>query len=440
MLPTIVLDPDNRILPDRISIQNIENEQSGIRFSEYFGEDSPLIKINGIYFYDKMIINLEMGIDKPIPYIRLSIDNTDGLFNNNYPTDGDVVTVYLKSRHEDFKSILMNFRITNIDAPVSMDDRGYSSDISIRGVMDVKELYANVYSSYEGNTYDVLYEICKNLGIGYATNSNSFDDAMVHISPFIDYRQLIKNVVSSSYKSENSFFTYFIDQYYNLNLIDVEAVVSNPMQPPSIEYLESIKTDYKSGDDGSKFDGKLALSNSKIFFGTPFHISGYSLFNNSRNSMVGGYRRYVSYRNEDNKVVEEYFIDPIFNDSDKIVTRGRYDESVDDSIKYVSKGYQFNDNVHGNYYYAVEHNAINNSEIRKMGMTVDLRGINPYVHRGMGINVYLYDKDNQGDTSDEVLNKFKSGYYYIDGMIYIYDRSTGVYNTRLKLIKREWDL
>jgi len=437
-----ILEPTKS--PTRIEIADYDKGTTGHKIGEYFGHDSPLIQIGELSFYDSMIRYMEIDFNSFIPNINLSVNNVDGrLTSYDYPKDGDIVKVFIKSRNKSYKPIALDFRVMSITAPPTSNDRGFDMAINIIGVLDIPMIYKQHYRSFaDKNTLDTLIDICRELGIGLATNETAYNDAMTRICPFQNYLTFIQDCVLSAYKDDNSFFTSFIDGYYYLNIIEYNDLFTIDYDIPDVDYIESASIDYRAGRNPEKRISKFFLSNSNVVTGTPFYISGYSVINNTGDiSMANGYRRYLRYYDKDVKETEEYFIETLNSPkSDNLtILRGRDDEDHTEQLTFSDYNYQYNANVHNNYYHSIEQNFFNLSEVNKMGLVVDIGEINPLITRSKIIPVIMVIKGDNTQDDNEEKDEFLSGNYVVSGYKIVYDSTSRKYNMRLYLVKREWD-
>lgn len=438
----VLKEPD--VSPTRIQIANYDDQPGGIRFAEYFGANSPLAQINNVILYDKLVISFRLDLTGFVPTIDLVVNNMDGTFaQSNYPTDGDVITIYVKSKNPNHKSVSMDFRITSVSAPPSVDDRSYTTDFSVSGVLDIKELAKSLSYSHDGTSFNTLMDLSGRFGLGFASNITDTNDNMIRICPFDKAAAFMQDIILSMYLDDASFFTGYIDHYYYMNVVQVNDMIVTDFDPDSVTYLNDVASRYRPDDNITEFDAKFILSNSKAVYNTPFHISGFSIVNNTGSISLGsGYARNLVYYDKDPKLMQEVTVYPLVtNDVDQstVVLRGRDNEDINSQMIQVNRNYQFASNVHNDWYHSMEINYLNNQELNKLGLVVRLRGANLFVHRYMIIPVYIVKKELGGESTSEELDVFASGNYVITGIVYGYDND-GSYYTTLYMSKREWTM
>jgi hypothetical protein len=93
---------------------------------------------------------------------------------------------------------------------------------TITGEVRIPKLYKNISKNFRGSSADALIKISEDLGLGYASNEAKTNDTMNWISPNVDYETFIKQVVNGSWLEEEDYFDCWIDQYYNLNLVNLK--------------------------------------------------------------------------------------------------------------------------------------------------------------------------------------------------------------------------
>ena len=114
-----VIEPTIR--PTDVELQGGNEAEGGDKATKSFGTNIPRILINGYLFEeaDLMAFRLSVGINKKYPTVTVTLKDSQNLFDlDQYPRDGDVITVYINSKNTDtFKSIHMDFNITSLSSP-----------------------------------------------------------------------------------------------------------------------------------------------------------------------------------------------------------------------------------------------------------------------------------------------------------------------------------
>ena len=119
--PSIKVDPFD--IPDIESGQGNGNNNGKSankdKLSKEAGDTYPAIRVNEYDFYKHEILSFRLSIDNFLPSMTVTVTDTKGYFNlSQYPKDGDVVQLYIRSKDEEiYKPIRMDFDIINVDGP-----------------------------------------------------------------------------------------------------------------------------------------------------------------------------------------------------------------------------------------------------------------------------------------------------------------------------------
>ncbi|MCK9417619.1 hypothetical protein M0Q97_13335, partial [Candidatus Dojkabacteria bacterium] len=171
----------------------------------------------------KDIISVKLYNDKFLPEIELCCYDSNGiLFNDLYPFDHDtLICLFVKSNSENTFPIRMDFMCTTFET-IKSESRDIFKYV-IHGILNVDELHYNRYEAKRGTSYNILKEIALQLNLGWASNVSASDDEMCWINPQETYLHFIDEITKYSWISEDTFIWTFIDFYYNLNYIDIQA-------------------------------------------------------------------------------------------------------------------------------------------------------------------------------------------------------------------------
>ena len=192
-----------------------------------FGGYRPVVFING-YFVDKYLSHLELDMTGFLPEIRFQFSMDNPMFLNiNYPKDGDIVSVYFRSWVSVYRPLRMDFNVLTVKSGVSENPEGTNITFNILGECRIPALYNEVSKAFRNSTsYDVLFQVSQDLDLGFSANETEVVDTMTWICPNMSYYDFIREVVSRSYKDDRSFFTAFIDCYYNLNFVNLNNQIT----------------------------------------------------------------------------------------------------------------------------------------------------------------------------------------------------------------------
>lgn len=434
----------------------------------------PIIFING-YFVNRYLLNFHLDVTGILPVVKFKFYMGDPTFLSvNYPKDGDIVSIYIRSNVPVYKPIRMDFNVLSVDSNVSKDSEGTLLIFSLMGECRIPGFYSEVCKAYRDKTsHDTLFDVSQDLDLGFATNDSSLNDTMTWICPNLSYYNFIKEVTKSSYKDDRSFYSTWVDVYYNLNFVNL----NNQLEAPDIKQLVRVQPTAGRGQaDDTKFvdtnlqdiETYLTVTNDPVFAGYPFFINGYTLISEAGNIANGaGYVQVVQLYNENTEYERTaaeksvtYTVQATTTETirdNMVLQRGRPSEKI--YLKEVRKRWMGildtgdNGSVHPNYLQARVQNPLNISDITKFTLQVETISYFPGFYRGQVIPVLIYvtergrRMENTGSSSDQksketpgkILDQFLSGQYILTGYTVSWSQEKGFYQI-LNLSKREWIL
>lgn len=464
---------------DTIKFNARNEDKGGDKISHEIGGPVPMIVINDLSFSDASIKKLELDCSVKIPRINVIIQDISGIFSSDtLPRDGDVISIRLAARQQDtFRDIRIDFDIDEVSGPPSrnLESAIKGTKYIIDGTMKIPSLYSEGCKSYSGTSREQVEEFAKDLKLGLATNIDTSNDKMKVLNACQPNIEFLDNLILHSYVGEESFQTYSIDPYYNINFVDLNALI-NSEEGLDDTYL-NMQIDFDEyGEDApsNKLEVKNILTNAESFKSSNNFIESYKVVNNSGAlSKKNGYKRKMIYFENDSEGVVSFDLEPLASSNMRDIEeplkgrRGedRYKNEV--KSKYVGRLPIQSDeepNVHLNYSFAAIANQQNLDEMNKMKLEVKLATWNPGLHLWQKIPVQILkagkaqidtmigvnkDKSDKGfDTDqeideentyevDQVKDEFLTGYYIIGGIKYCYKETEGITQV-LTLLRREW--
>tara|TARA_Y100000593_G_C4301406_1_gene333564 strand:+ start:447 stop:1952 length:1506 start_codon:yes stop_codon:yes gene_type:complete len=487
----VVIEPTIR--PTDVIIETLDEDKGNDKGTKAFGTDQPHIRINNYYFYPHDIVSFRLSVNGFVPRLSVTLNDSSMAFDTGqYPRDGDVITVYINSKNQDtYKSIHMDFDITSVNGT----SHGLPNSVrtySFQGICKIPGLFTEECKSLaNGTSLDHIEEISSGLKIGLATNVDATNDAQPRIQPYTTTLDFIKNITNYSYVGEEAFQTFYIDQYYYLNFIEMNKIF-NSKNPKGDDFQDSIASFGKSFSvesgtpDLDNIKTKLFLSNNPAIDGTTNKISQWYLKNNSSKiSLSNGYKRILQtwddneesnpFQWPENRLVEfdvEPFTSTNLRDMEGPLKGNLKEDHYKSHIKHKYVGrYQdvgLEGNVHVNHKYSLLNNFQNIQELEKMKLVVELESFNPSLYRSQKIPVLIYNfehtkvaasrnqteaykekgvkvDDKPINTEDDgesqiTFDDFTSGYYIIGGIEYIYEEGNPSIRQKLTLLRREWPM
>jgi hypothetical protein len=487
-----VVEPTIR--PTEIKIDALGEEkpdEAEYKQTSVIGTIQPMILINGYQFVRSDIEFFELNLTQVLPTCKLSLKDSAGKFAvGSYPRDGDFFTVLINSKNQEtFKSIHMDFDISYCSAP--KEGNVDAATFSISGYCKIPKIYAEDCVNFKNNgSLEHMEEVARDLKLGLATNIDTTDDSQSRIMAFTPYLDFIKSIVNESYIGEESFQKWWVDSYYYMNYVDVNALFNSP-NPKIEEFAESLASaaesmtptsdSAKNAKTGNDIEVPLLLTNHVMFMGNSAFIEASKIINSSNTvSTRAGYAREVTiYDNNGDDKKQEFRIEPLggkdLKELEEPLRGNRNDTRHLDQIKYKYIGRQESGedglgNVHPNAAFSKLHNTQNAMETQKMKLEVTLNSFNPSLYKYQKIPVLMYivndqaieqnerikgdkmelgmDKDEPfglGEFSDDIeagrspnyaLDTFLSGYYLIESIIYRH--TDGETKQIVTLLRREW--
>jgi len=482
---SILVKKEPKITPPQIDLLDLETEKNPLRnpektgYATNLGRTSPLMKIGNVRIQAGDILGTTLSYDEFLPKIHVSIvDSLGTLTSVNFPKTNPLITVYIAPSHPKLASLCQTFLITGVNSiPMGLNLVRYD----FFGELYVPKINSNFIRSYPNlSSQEALIKIAEELGLGYASNEESFNDSMTWINPNLNYQTFVKSIVDHSYKNETSFFDCFIDRRYNLTLVNVDNQLKpyDRKEKPEMGYA-SVSTDYlnlsrsKEGNKSNADDllTPIILSNGPINPpNSEFTITEFSLIAENGNVLKNtGFRKRVQlYQHGEESPVKDWFVEPLSkpsNNGELAYPKPELTDYTENSIvKWMGTDYG---NSHANYKFAKLINSQNRADISRTELKVKLVGMNHNVARGSRVIVKIYsdqvkkigdevakdgfdnkstktDLEDTGSARGSVMyeDEYLSGAYYVKNIVYDYnikDSSTSSrFSTTMILTRREW--
>lgn len=473
------LDPTIEL--DEISFSDVEegtnpNAESGrgTKVQKRIGNLFPLIQINEYILHeeelDKMVIDSTGFI--PTIDLRFTLGSSPSTFvSTAIPKDGDRVNVFIRARDDSFKPIRNDYLITDVNTTKGANNQGNGMTFKISGELFIPGIHDERIVAFSGTSINVLEEIAEELGLGFATNEDSTEDEQTWICGNDTYQNLIKHISSAAWKNESSYFRSFIDIYYHLNFVNIGNQFNDSTELDDALVDVLLSQDTEEGEEISKGIEKKYFTNVEDREGTNMHIRNYRVINNSSDiSNKYGYKIYSEFFDQNSLEKWSLYSEPIITpgaENKNILLKGRPGEDFyKTQIKKRWMGVQYTNpegNVHDKYLFSQVHNLINNMELEKMKLEIEVPRANFNVYRGERIPCLLISsgepmKTPYLETEEEVelgnefnkpgrpvVDKIYSGFYMIEGMVFKYSARNpdatdefGHFKEELVLTRREW--
>lgn len=441
------------------------------------GSRSPFVKIGGQIVTDIDTLTIdETGF---LPKVQLIFIDEFGMFGGDFfPKTDLIMSVYMKSSNPNLKPVRCDFLITSVKSNPIKDPKKFKSltgetTYIIKGELYIPDLYKSVSKAYRDlSSKEALQRICEELGLGFAENDSAPNDHMTWINPNMSTLDFIKDIVEHAYQDDDSFFMAFIDKYYYLNFIEVNKQLR--YEDPSLTFLtaaNALAPDFnqKAAEEKNNDSFETEVDNFLTTFSesstSPNFITEVSLISDHGNIVKNqGYFKEIYYYEHtkeadspEEKVVS-FFMTPLKTEGlDPSFFLIPQDESLQQNKinKWIDIDYG---NAHQDWNASRLLNDLNIKELEKIQLKVSLNNINFQAIRGFAIPVIITMREseriqktleasdsvqrdgiNSKDNNQEVVDTQLSGYYYVKGAKYFYDRlSKSTLYTELFLARREW--
>lgn len=439
-------------------IYSVDDKQTGYK--------RPYIVINNIRI-DIGLTFFNLNLDGFLPECHFTFNMQDSLFlSSGYPKDGDVVSIYIRAVGDVYKPIRMDFNIISVDAIPYISYDGEIQTFTILAECRIPRLYTSMCRSFKNKTsWETLLEVSQDLELGFSTNDSILNDKMNWICPNISRYSFIKEVISRAYKDDHTYFSAWIDPFYNLNMVNMGNQFSITTLEPDI-----IRSQYSSytgdlDDDGfypgiemEYIETPLILTNYESVRGLSNFIEKYTLISDAgQNTNKTGYISKIQMYDksiEDNSGYIKYTIESITPDNlgnKTFLQRGRIKEDIyKDEIREIWMGGNWTGEfatTHKNYNHAKIQNRINLLDSSKFTLLLDFPRYLPFIYKGQVVPVNIWIKEDgkrktylkKNKRGEPVLDIFLSGLYVVSGMEITFSKLNGI-GHRLKLKKKTWDL
>lgn len=403
---------------------------------EKLGLSSPYITINTLAFWDSSILEFSLDTSGFLPKVMFTIGDINHSLSNEFLPIDDIACVFIRSDNTDFFSVRQDFKITSF---VKIADSVYS----VEGILHIPKMFNDEIFGHKGTSFACLKEIAGLLGLGFASNIQDTNDSMYHVCCNDNFKEFISSeILGYIYKDDKSFFTCYVDQWYYLNLVEINCLFKKDVELDQTSWVAASSTELHK--EKEKNIELLFLSNLPDSDGRANFIEDYEIINNGgMKSIKNGYRQNIIYYDKDKKKHEQYFIESLTTegiDADDRVMKGERNEDHTKNTRNIHFESLFLDNAHKDYFFAKAFNKLNIDEINKFKVRFELKGINFGLMNYMIIPIHISNQnrlyeDINGGTD---VNVSLSGNYVITGMCYEYGLIKGG-GTRLSFVgkKRE---
>ena len=474
--PTIVID--DLVVADLESgaaTQGVANTGNPVKYSKIQGAEHPLMQINDFFYKEDETAYMKIDTSGFLPTITVTLlIKSKVMYTSGFPKDGDILSVFIRSKDDSFKPIRNDYEITSVKVDGERKETT-PEFMTVTGVLYVEGLKDMKCYAKSGLSIDVLQNIADDLQLGFATNELSTKDKQVWLSTYKTAQDFIQEITSASWKDEKSFFTSFVDIFYNLNFVNVDPLFSiEPGREMGIS-IESYSTDYDIDSELIKSSMSILFTNHSMARYSSQWINKYEQRNKANSiNRSHGYVKFNHYYDGLLRKKILFFNDPLTSpnsEKEKYIFKGR--NATDQrwgrvTHEWMGTMYGGNgENQHSKYIYAQTWNHQNMVHLDKLYLDVELDQINMTLRKYQVIPLLIIvqedavrrvvnnpnditntktpvtqgtDNASSNELSEEdlpfVVEKFYTGNYVIQDITYEYQK--GFFKQKLKLLRREW--
>lgn len=274
----------------KVNIKNITPDTAKNKLS--YLKNKIQVYYNGLELVSNTIVKAIVDFNGFMPKCMVVFDDIYSVMHDiGFPADNAKMTIVIPANHDGFNNIFMDFKIEKFE--IGLQQSTTIKRLYIWGICNVENLLISEYKSYKNkSSYQVLEEISKNSGIGLMSNINSSSDIMNWINPAMNNYQFIEDTISKSWNGENGFMFGFVDQWYNLNFIDIEQQLAQDIS--EIQWFNSDILDNSVLGSSNKEIKAISpyLTNDPSHTNTNLFFTSEKILNQSTNiSLNRGYMR-----------------------------------------------------------------------------------------------------------------------------------------------------
>jgi hypothetical protein len=415
-------------LPPMVFKQEV-NDKNAELVAESIGA-MPFVNYMGSPIQDRDIQSLKLYHDGIVPKCKLSFIDSQGFMKTVGAPQGDSkFEIFINAKSNNLKSIHIKFKIESFK---DMTDGLYV----INGTIDVGDLYRIKSAAVTGTSFEIIRELCKEIGLGFNSNILNTNDSMTWTLNGKKVYEAISDVISHSYISDTSFMSGYIDYYYCFNYVDVEKEMKR-----DISKDVGIETGLDQKDTADKVV-KLKLINEPSMNKSCFYFDNPIIKNNASELSIkyGNQTIYKSY-DRTGKTMQIFTIDALTGDSTKsLILKGSQNDKESFNNNFTTKyaGKTDLDNVHNNYLYSVALNERNLDDLRKLEMIIKLPSHNLNLYKFQKVDVTVLNLVPTISTPDKILWR-QSGEWVISDITYNFntENSKKLFFQEIKLIRKE---
>lgn len=414
---------------EKLNLTDIEIDIS--KNSPQYSEDStevfsqfPHVFYNNYKIEYSHVTELTIKCTGFLPVMTLKfIDIHSVIYKYGLPMDDSRIKIMWPSNNKALGNVIVEFKIESYDVNTKRENL---KEYVMTGMMSINSLLIPEYKTYKDmSSYEVFESVAKNTGLGFVSNISSTNDKMTWNNFGIRNIDFLKDVQAHAWIGETNFLWCYVDLYYNLNFVDVEAALAQNIKEIvwSFEGLAGNEHD----PNNSVGSGPAILTNSGQYRTSNIYVSDYTILNDSTNiSLESGYTKRVHFYDIDGNWSErsgyyhKYDLDTITSSGDtKIILKSDDTEFLNKNTKEIYSGIIDTKNMHQDFLWAQEQNKGNIAELEKFIIQLNLPKVNFNIKRFEKLQFQEYDNNmsatNVSNNEEQKINTNLSGNYLVTG-------------------------
>ncbi len=456
---------------DEVRLDDVETRKIPHRTQDMLSIEIPLIRINDHVFNRDEIANMTIDCTGFLPIITLGVNFlSQGFLTKQMPKDGDIISIVIRNESNVLRMIRNDYVITSVHVNKNLTETKTPVIMTFYGELFIPGLRSQSNDfSFEGTTYEALQDFAKRYGLGFASNESNTSDKQIWLKANMSGEAYVYSIVSKAYKDQTSFYNCWIDVYYNLNFINVNKQLLSIEESVDITALTSSFLKNWNYGVNTAVSEDDALQIPKVFSNYPSHRTT-SFFVNSwwpinrssditftlgAKTVCEMFEHNVNVYSNPNapkywKIEKEPMYDKnkasymwlprgrtpdtSSNSDDNSMKRANYSNYAELyqkmpwlGIQYTvsnsdDSNLQWDGNHHKNYQLARIQNLINNKELDKINVYIQVDGVNLGVIRGDKLPLILFktnDPENvkllSEGTMPNLIELLYSGWFYVKG-------------------------
>jgi hypothetical protein len=155
-----ILDPTMKLDEMKMSSsadKDSANFSANERPEHQAGALMPMVMINRYVMTGNELMSMTLDETGFMPSLSVTMLMTDGVFlSTAYPKDGDPLSLFIRSKADEFHPIRLDFIIDNIVSSPSSDAEGNVTTYTFQCTMRVPDMFTDFCRAFRGTSFNAL--------------------------------------------------------------------------------------------------------------------------------------------------------------------------------------------------------------------------------------------------------------------------------------------